>query len=263
MDHGTESLQQTVQLPSEGRRGIDRYSIALITQPTTFSTLRDEVLRLSALNSGRTFVTLDNLSQCLYTSGHAVNRHDLDGDVEYPDDDSRGALDDYEAAVFAASLAVLNAAETSVAWSELSGALVTGEADIDALVELNRHAERLLDDVHVVQSVPDGGVSSLLANIPNGYFESDWTPFQGLAVTRRLAERHGYEPWGIGASTLAFLSVLDDPGERDAPALIEDLQHLYGHPDAPAWTKLSKLIAVQPILILGYAEDFAALTADE
>ena len=262
MDHGTESLQQTVQLPSEGRRGIDHYSIALITQPATFSTLRDEVLRLSALNSGRTFVTLDNLSQCLYTSGHAVNRHDLDGDVEYPDDDSRSALDDYEAAVFATSLAVLNAPETSVAWSELSDALVTAEADIDALVELNRHPERLLDDVHVVQSVPDSGVLSLLANIPNGYFESDWTPFQSLAVTRRLAERHGYEPWGIGASTLAFLSVLDDPAERDAAALVADLQHLYGHSGVQAWTELSEILAEKPILILGYTEDFAELASD-
>lgn len=262
MDHETESLQQTVALPSEGRRGIDRYSIALITHPTTFSTLRDEVIRLSALNSGRTFVTLDNLSQCLYTSGHAVNSHDLDGDVEYPDDDSRSALDDYEAAVFSTALGVLDDPEKTVDWSDLSGALVTVETDIHALVELNRHPDLLLDDVHVVQSVPDSSASSLLANIPNGYFESDWTPFQSLAVTRRLAERHGYEPWGIGASTLAFLSVLDDPAERDAAALIEDLQHLYGHPNAPAWAELSRVLSAQSVLILGYTEDFAELASD-
>ena len=157
----------------------------------------------------------------------------------------------------------LNDPESMVEWDELSGTLVTVESDIDALVELNCNPGLLLGDVHVVQNVPVDGDSSLLAGIPNGYFEGDWTPFQNLAVTRRLVERHGYVPMGIGASTLGFVSTVDYPEQRDISALIEDLQHLYGHPESSAWQELAQILGASSTLILGYSEDFAELVTDE
>ncbi|ACU70920.1 conserved hypothetical protein [Catenulispora acidiphila DSM 44928] len=51
--------------------------------------------------------------------------------------------------------------------------------DIDALVALNRDPGLLLDDRHVVQCLPTDDSLDLLADIPNGYFTDDWSPFDG------------------------------------------------------------------------------------
>ncbi len=263
MNPEPDARQRTISLPSDGHRGIDRYSVALITGAASFVDLLDEFRKIAKPLTGLTFITLDNLDQCLYTSGHAINRYGLDVGVAYPDNDSVEAREGYEAAVFAGSQMRLNDPESMVEWDELSGTLVTVEADIDALVELNRNPGLLLGDVHVVQNVPVDGDSSLLAGIPNGYFEGDWTPFQNLAVTRRLVKWHGYVPWGIGASTLGFVNTFDHPGQRDIPALIADLQHLYGHPELSAWQELAQILGASSTLILGYADDFAELVTDE
>jgi hypothetical protein len=78
-----------------------------------------------------------------------------------------------------------------------------------------------------------------------------------------MAERHGYEPLGIGASTLAFSSTLDRPERRDIDALVTDLQHLYGHPAEQSWNELGEMLRVSPVLILGYTENLADLSDDE
>jgi hypothetical protein len=70
-------------------------------------------------------------------------------------------------------------------------------------------------------------------------------------------------PWGIGASTLGFVNTFDHPGQRDIPALIADLQHLYGHPELSAWQELAQILGASSTLILGYADDFAELVTDE
>lgn len=255
--------QHTTELPSEGHRGIDRYSIALIVGATSFAELVTEYRRISATRPGRSFITLDDLGQCRYTSGHAVNRHELDDGISYPDDDSPPALEKYEAQVFEAAQRVLADPQRTVDTNELASSHPTTASHIDALLVLNRNPDLLLDDVHVVQNVPSNDVSAVLANIPNGYFEGDWTPFECLAVTRLLAERHGYEPLGVGASTLAFLSTLDRTQRRDIAALMKDLQQIYGHETAQSWNELAQVISASPLLILGYTEDFADLTGSD
>lgn len=263
MNREPESRQQTIALPCDAHRGIDRYSVALITGATSFDDLLHEFRKIAQSRTGMTFLTLDDLDQCLYTSGHARERYGLGADVVYPDNDSVEARESYEAAVFAASQVKLNAAEAMVEWDGLFGTLATVEADVDALVKLNRNPGLLLDDVHVVQNVPADGYASLLAEIPNGYFSGDWTPFQNLAVTRRLVERHGYVPMGIGARTLGFVSTVDHPGQRDISALIADLQHLYGHSGSSAWQELAQILGASSTLVIGYSEDFAELVTDE
>jgi hypothetical protein len=253
---------RTVDLPHPNHRGIDRYSIALI-RPRTFAELWAEFRRIADAREGRTFVILDDVDQCLYTSGHAANGHDLDEGVEYPGDDSGPATAQYEADRFAAVLGVLEASDSNAHWGSLPEEFVTGENDIDALVRLNSDPSVLLDDSHVVQNVPDAGVASLLADLPNGYFSGDWTPFQSLAVTRRLHERHGYQPWGIGARSLAFHRPAGAMSSDLGDALIADLQHVYGQADSPAWADLAALVQSSPLLLLGYTEDFAELVSDD
>ena len=259
MNDGPHLRYRTILLPSDGHRGIDRYSVALISGAASFSELLSEFQYIAKGRDGLTFITLDGLDQCLYTSGHATNRYGFGDGLHYPVDDVAEAREGYEAAVFARAQMRLNDPESRVAWDELSCTLLTSKEDLDALVEINLNPDVLLDEVHVVQNVPVNADTSLLAGIPNGYFEGDWTPFQNLAVSQRLVTRHGYAPLGIGASTLGFVRSIDQSHRGNIPALIADLQHLYGHSESSAWQKLAEILSNSSTLILGYTEDFAEM----
>lgn len=248
-------------LPAEGHRGVNRLSVAVITAAQSFDALLAAFRRVEAAHGGdgRCFLTLDDPNQCLYTSGHARGKHDLDGDVQYPDDETDDAVRAYDTAVFESARTVLTDPDRAVRWEDVCGSLVTVPSDIDALVALNRDPGLVVDDVHVVQCLPTRDDIDLLADLPNGYFAGDWTPFESYTVARRMRERHGYELAGIGASTLGFLSVLD-PEVRDVDALIADLRELYGQRDADAWNELGDVLRGSPTLLLGYTENFADLT---
>lgn len=252
----------TIDLPDPRNGGIDRYSVAVVREPASVTELLDAVLRISADGEGRAFAILDDVDQCVYTSGHAINGHDLDAGVVYPDDDSPEAVDRYEADLFAAVLAALRASDGAANWASIPDEFVTVAEDIDALVSLQRDPSVLLEAMHLVQRVPESSVDALLANVPNGYFSGDWTPFQSRAVTRRLYDRYGYEPWGIGARTLAFHRPAGDLSSDLVGPLITDLQHLYGQQDSSSWAELANLIEHSAILILGYTEDFAELVTE-
>lgn len=261
VDYGELEGAVLQALPGEGHRGVNRLSVALISDAESFDALLAAFRRVEAAHrdDGRCFLTLDDPNQCLYTSGHARAKHDLDGDVAYPDDDTDDALTAYDTAVFESARAALRDPDRAVRWEDVGSSLVTEPSDIEALVTLNRAPGLVVDDVHVVQCLPTADDTDLLADLPNGYFACDWTPFECHAVARRMSERHGYALVGIGASTLGFLSVLD-PEQRDVDALIADLRELYGHSDADAWNDLGEVLRGSPVLLLGYTEDFAELT---
>jgi hypothetical protein len=250
---------EITQLPSEGFRGVDTFSVAVIEGAESFSALVEGFRRVEAEHRarGRCFVTLDSVNQCLYTSGHARDTHGLDSGVDYPEDDTREALVVYDAALFEVGRAVLRDSARAVSWESVCGSLVvTPDDDVAALVAMNREPGCVIDSHHVVQCLPTDDGADLLANIPNGYFAGDLNPFQCHAVARRLSERHGYVLWGIGASALGFLSVVDS-GERDRDALVADLQELYGDKDSASWAGLVPLLRESSVLLLGYTEDFA------
>jgi hypothetical protein len=262
-DSLTPRMPHVIDLPHEDHKGIDTFSIALIRKPASFDDLLATFWQTEAAHRtrGRAFLTLDDPDQCLYTSGHARNKHDLDAGVDYPEHDDAAAVRDYEVALLQAARAGFRDPSRALAWEQACGALATSEADIDALAELNRMPSLVLDKVHVVQCLPIEDDADLLANLPNGYFEGDWSPFVCHAVAVRLAERHGYVLFGIGARTLGFLR-LQEVDHRAVQALVDDLRGLYGHPDAHAWGELAATLAASPCLLLGYTEDFAEL-ADE
>ncbi|EGD21338.1 hypothetical protein [Prescottella equi] len=259
--HGDVAGAVVSALPDAGHRGVNRLSIAVVTEAQSFDALLAAFREIEAAhrNDGRCFLTLDDPNKCLYTSGHARGKHDLDGDVEYPDDETAEAVLAYDTAVFESARAVLADPDRAVRWEDVCGSLVTAPSDIEALVALNRDPGLVVDDVHVVQCLPTEDDIDLLADLPNGYFAGDWTPFESCAVARRMRERHGYELVGIGASTLGFLSVLD-PEQRDVDALIADLRELYGQRDADAWNELGAVLRGSLVLLLGYTENFADLT---
>lgn len=253
-------MTSITRLPTLGRRGLDSFSVALITEAASFGVLIDAFRSVEAGHGEnvRCFLTLDDVGQCLYTSGHARNRTGLSEGVEYPDDDSPAAGADYDTALFRAAAAMLGETSRTRSWDAVCGSLAVDPADLNALVELNRSPELVLDEVHVVQCLPSTHDGDLLANLPNGYFESDWDPFACHTIIGRLCTRHGFRLLGIGASTLGFIrtSPLDPTGLE---ALMADLRSLYGHPDASAWRDLNSTLAGSLHLLLGYTEDFADL----
>ncbi|QRY64261.1 hypothetical protein JVX90_08845 [Gordonia sp. PDNC005] len=247
-----------ISLPADGRRGVDQHSVALIVEPTSWPAILGALAELDASTASdeRLLLTLDNLAQCLYTSGHARNRHDLDGDVEYPDDDSPAALYAYETHIIRTALHALHDPERAEPWESLAAAS-TDTAVVDALAVLNREPERLLERTHVVQRAAVPTSADLVASIPNGYFEGDWSPFASHTVARRMNDKHGYALIGVGASTLAFRRMTS--ASTDPSVLIADVQHLYGAADSRAWDEVRDAVTDSPILVLGYAEDFVEL----
>lgn len=263
IDSRTLPTSLVIDLPHEDHKGVDTFSCALILKPAGFDDLLDAFWKIEAAQRtrGRAFLTLDDANQCLYTSGHARGKHDLDAGLDCPEHDDAKAVRDYEVVLLQAARAALRDPNRSLAWEQVCESLHASEADIDALAELNRSPALVLDTVHVVQCLPVQDGVDLLANLPNGYFEGDWSPFACHAVALRLRERHGYELFGIGARMLGFMR-LGSADHLATQALIDDLRGLYGHADAPAWIHLAATLAESPCLLLGYTEDFADLAAE-
>ena len=248
-------------LPAEGHRGVGTFSVAVIESAGSFDALMEAFRRVEAdhRRQGRCFVTLDDLGQCLYTSGHARAMYELDEGIDYPQEDTPEALAAYEVARFHVGVTVLRDPARVVAWETVCGSLAIEPEDIDALVALNHRPDLVLDDQHVVQCLPTDDAADLLADIPNGYFAADLSPFDNHAIARRMSERHGYALFGVGAATLGFFSTIG-ADERDWDALLADLQQLYGDQGAVAWAELVPVLRESRVLLLGYTEDFAALT---
>ena len=239
---------------------IDHFTVAAVERPPSFAALVEQVARLQAEQGtdGEVFVTLDDPDQCLYTRSHAVDAHGFDAGLDYPSDGDPAALAAYESAALHATAAALADPARAFAWADLPEEWLWEADDIEALAAMNAHPEVVLDAVHIAQCLPSG--MGLLANLPNGYFSGDWTPFATHAVAERL-RRQGYTLRGIGARCLWFTRTTT-PSPSEAAATIDDLRHLYGHPGSPAWITLAATLATRPHLLLGYTEDFAELTSD-
>ncbi|WP_328616863.1 hypothetical protein OHS18_10740 [Amycolatopsis sp. NBC_00355] len=233
--------------PSEeaGRGRLDTNTVARLDEVAGFTGLLDVLGALRAEHApARLLCTLDDVDQCAYTSGHASE-----------DDRLRPDSDDADARA-AHIAAALDDPGSRVAWEDLPGERLGGEADVAALVEVNRDPDAFLDDVVLVQRVPVPRDDLAIAGIPNGYFTADWNVFQNHAIIRRLAG-HGYRHVGIGASLLGFDRTAA-PSEEEVRAVVADLQHLYGA--SGAWALLAALLPERPFLFLGYTEDFPDLT---
>ncbi|WP_326948874.1 hypothetical protein OG439_08805 [Amycolatopsis sp. NBC_01307] len=233
--------------PSEeaGRGRLDTNTVARLDDVSSFTDLLGVLGELrSEHEPARVLCTLDDVNQCAYTSGHAGQDDRLWSDSD--DADARAAH----------IAAALDDPGSRVAWADLPGERLGGEADVAALVEVNRDPDGFLDDVVLVQRVPVPRDDLAIAGIPNGYFTADWTVFQNHAIVRRLAA-HGYRHVGIGASLLGFDRAAP-PSEDEARAVVADLKHLYGAPGA--WAQLAALLPERPYLLLGYTEDFPDLT---
>jgi hypothetical protein len=256
-------MRVTRHEPSEeGPRGrLDTNTVARLDEVTTVTEVLGILDDLRAEHGpARILCTLDDVGQCAYTSTHAAEDDRLwfdDGDPGQDDLAARRRADDARAAHVAAAL---EDPGSRVAWDELPGARLGGEADVAALVEVNRNPDAFLDDVVLVQRVPVPRDDLAVAGLPNGYFTTDWSVFQNHAIIRRLAS-HGYRHFGIGASLLGFDRAAI-PSTDQAQAVVADLKHLFGAPGAAGWTELAALLTERRLLLLGYTENFPDMIDD-
>ena len=234
---------------AEGARPIDRLTSHRVEEVTSFEDLAAWVESLH--EEGYGFVaTLDDVNQCVYTSGHAAEKHGLD---VYEDPDLPSTRDEWRETC----LAAFQDPGRTVAWDDIAGTLVVTADDVAALVDANRNPDDLLDSVSYVQRAQVSRNDLLIAALPNGYFAGDWDPFQNHAVIRRLALR-SYRLVAIGAAWLGF--VRPEPlTSDDAVLVVADLAQAYGDVEgaAPHWAELAEVLGTRRTLVLGYTEDFA------
>ncbi|MFB7875112.1 hypothetical protein ACFC06_07630 [Nocardia sp. NPDC056064] len=254
-------MQTTLFEPGEPREPgvrdrLDSNTVARLDGVTGFADLREALTTLrAAYPDARLLCTYDDPDQCAYTSMHATLRLEEDAEpAEDYDFEDPVAVHRAENATLAHIAALLDDPGRRVDWPSLAGSRAAGDADLDDLVRLNSAPDRALDATVLVQRVPVDRDDLALAGIPNGYFAGDWNIFTNHAVIQRMAG-HGYRHLAIGAALLAF-DRPSAPSAEEAAAVVSDLIHLYGRPDAIAWHELAVLLPDRDLLVLGYAEDF-------
>ncbi|MDT0268375.1 hypothetical protein RM844_19000 [Streptomyces sp. DSM 44915] len=246
------------------RRGqLDSNTVARLDGGVGFAELLTTLDAIRAeQRPARVLCTLDDLDQCVYTSGHAGQDRRLSPDAAEAETDPADPAavrraDEARVGWVAAALATAAAREDR---DELPEPREGGPAEIAALLALNADPDLALDEVVLVRRVPVPRDDLVIAGLPNGYFQGDWDTFQNHAVIRRLAG-HGYRHIGIGTTLLGF-DRASAPTAAEAGAVIADLARLYGTPEHPGWAALADLLRTRRTLLLGYTEDFADVTAD-
>ena len=209
----------------------------------------------------RVICTLDDLRQCLYTSGHALEKLDLLDDVDLPDDE-------LDRLGFDALLQRLRAPDAP-RWPQVLGQLAWDEHDLQALLQINQAPDAIIDEVVYLLRMPTPHATEAIAGLPNGYFSCDLDVLQNHAVIVHLAQAAPHLGWrlfGIGASLLGF--VRDAPlDESRAQALVADLQALYGQDPKLAghahWSALQTTLTGKRTLFVGYTEGLSDCLSED
>lgn len=239
--------------PPPKYRAVSAYRHAALSELSSLDDILSALQAFQAAEPEQHFLcTLDDIRQCLYTSGHAAN--DLDaGDGDGADDehaDDRAVL---------RHLLQRFAAPDRLRWPQVLGELACAEDDLQALLHINRELNRWLDEVSYVLRVPVPSPSAMIAAMPNGYFSCDLDVFQNHAVIEHLQAQHGWRFFGIGASLLGFARNAP-PTAPEAQALVADLRASDADLQAsPVWAALEAELPTRRHLFLGYTEDMAGL----
>jgi len=229
----------------------------------------DELLQvLDALSAAdplhRYLCTLDDISQCSYTCGHAGQDDRLyleETGEDGMDWDDPVQLAAWEQASLQHRIRQLGHPELTQSWDQVCGTLATAACDVKALLQANREPDALLDDVVYVQRIPVPAEDLKIAAQPNGYFSADWDTFQNHAIIRHLAGQHGYRFFGMGAAWMGFVRAEPLTAEQ-AVRLVADLRDLYGRGREQVvahagWSELQQLLQGQRLLMLGYVENLS------
>lgn len=164
------------------------------------------------------FATLDDERQAAYTCGHASDTHDLDNTEGHDlsslpraafEDDDRTEHMGYLSLpeefpirhsnfMKKASGTTLGGMDGEIYWHEEAYGLPLLTRDT-----LNPEQS---ETQSFVQIVPVKTAAEALAAYPNGYFSSDFTPFQNYALAQHISQTFKFDLFGVGASYLGFMA---------------------------------------------------------
>lgn len=227
-----------------------------------FKTLDEVLERLDALRAAdpahRYLCTLDDVSQCSYTSGHGSQDKRL-----YLDDPEDMDWEDpaQEQALTLASL------QHRVAQLQRPDWCRAGRRSVARCCWRPKTwmpccwptaVPRCCSTRWSMSSVcPCPATGLMIAGQPNGYFSADWDSFQNHAVIRHLVAQYGYRFFGMGAAWMGFVRA-SLPDAALVERLIEDLRMLYGQGQGEVrehagWAQLASVLLSRRTLMLGYA----------
>lgn len=221
--------------PSEGL--CDEYRLSTMTH---IDELFAACAQIIARHPGcRPLVSLDDLPQARYTSGHARQSIDLDQVTEldlaglppecFEDGEYVGFMT--TKAEFPICVRNFAALTAGASFSDACSHGLTLDAEgVAQWVGYQQEPLALLDQPVSALVVPVAQASEALSAFPNGYFSCDLGPVHNFAVARHLAQHHGYQLIGVGAAYLGFLRAA--PADPDtARAVAADFCALYNVTD--------------------------------
>jgi hypothetical protein len=213
-------------------------------------------------NSDKTIIlTLDDLGQAEYTSGHSINSNDLDETEGYDLSElDKSCFEDGEhlgylstpSEFFIRKKNLLKQTKDIDFASVCDRKLTIDENEILILEKVNRTPLDYLDKQIILKIVPVEKPYEGICAFPNGYFESDLNPFENYALAKHLFEKYNFEFFGIGASLLGFFRN-EKLEENKAKELILDLSKLY-NTNETAFDKFFEIIKSNNYLFLKYSE---------
>lgn len=214
--------------------------------------------------------TLDDYNQAFYTSGHSIDKHDLD-DVKGYDLSSvdTSAFENGEHTGHLSTKSEFFIRKDNffkktgkVQFHDLRNVLGTqdwyGGKDSDGgeynFFSVNSEPSIILDTILIVQIVPVDYAHEAICAFPNGYFSCDHTPFENFALSQYLADNYNYRLFGIGASYLAFVRE-DNLPEVLAALLAKELAGYYEEPNNNKMTnRIFTAIVGKKILVIRYSD---------
>lgn len=238
----------------------------LIGAIDSFAALMDLADQEAASHPGAMILlTLDDLGQAEYTSGHAASSLRLDDTEGYDTSNLDPAA--YDNGKYLGDLAtpseffILEGNFRKLCTgSDFAAACARGltieDQELDALDAINADPALLLDSEVILRRVAVSAPSMMLSAVPNGYFSCDLDPSENYALAELLRERYGYALFGMGAACIGFRRAAPLPAEA-AQALGRDLARLYNcADDDDRVARLAQLGAGRCYLLLKYVEYF-------
>lgn len=209
-------------------------------------------------------LTLDDLGQAEYTSGHSIQFNGLD-EIEGYDlsgldkacfeyDEHLGYLSTPSEFFIRKENFFKQTHDTNFKFV-CDKEITIDEDEISILEKINQSPFEYLDEQIILKIVPVEKPYEGICGFPNGYFESDLNPFENYALAKYLFEKYNFELFGIGASLLGFVRN-ENIEENKLKELITDLSKLYNTTET-AFHKFAKIIKNKNHLFLKYIEYLA------
>ncbi|MDN3619616.1 DUF4253 domain-containing protein [Polaribacter undariae] len=207
-------------------------------------------------------LTLDDLGQAEYTSGHACDwnslldteGYDLSGldKACYDEDNEHLGHLSTPSEYFIIRENFLKQTKGIDFKMVCERNINNSEDDVLDLENMNESPLAFLDKQVILKILPVEKPYEGLTGFPNGYFNADLSPFENYALSKHLFEKYSLELFGIGASFLGFIKN-EKLEENKVKELIVDLAKLYNTTESE-FDKLAEIIKDKNHLFLRYTE---------